>query len=102
MFHICVFQIQSPYYSGISVIYVLFCCSISFSSIELDQNKERMLEILEDRGLSFMFPLLRIQSELGRQIAAEPTANAVFKWVKDKVDVSLHTDPGFINVLVTA
>jgi len=69
---------------------------------ELDQNKERMLEILEDRGLSFMFPLLRIQSELGRQIAAEPTANAVFKWVKDKVDVSLHTDPEFINVLVTA
>ncbi|XP_012944047.1 eukaryotic translation initiation factor 4 gamma 2 [Aplysia californica] len=69
---------------------------------ELDQNKERMLEILEDRGLSFMFPLLRIQSELGRQIAAEPTATAVFKWVKDKVDTSLHTDPGFINVLVTA
>lgn len=69
---------------------------------ELDQNKERMLEILEDRGLSFMFPLLRIQAEVGRQIAAEPTAAALFKWVKDKVDSSLHTDPDFINVLVTA
>jgi len=68
---------------------------------ELDQNKERMLEILEDRNLSFMFPLLRIQSELGRQIAVEPTATAVFKWVKEKVDTSLHTDPGFINILVT-
>lgn len=69
---------------------------------ELDQNKERMLEILEDRNLSFIFPLLRIQAELGRQIAAEPTANALFKWIKDKVDISLQTDSGFINILVTA
>lgn len=60
-----------------------------------------MLEILEDRGLSFMFPLLRIQSELGRQIAAEPTAAALFKWVKEKVEISLQSDPGFIRVLVT-
>lgn len=68
---------------------------------ELDQRKERMLEILEDRDLSFIFPLLRIQSELGRQIAAEPTATALFKWIKEKVDSSLQADPGFINVLVT-
>ena len=60
-----------------------------------------MLEILEDRGLSFMFPLLRVQSELTKQINAEPTAAALFKWVKEKVDPSLQTDPGFINILVT-
>ncbi|CAG5124674.1 unnamed protein product, partial [Candidula unifasciata] len=68
---------------------------------ELDQRKERMLEILEDRGLSFIFPLLRIQAELGRQIAAEPVAASLFKWIKEKVDPSLQSDPGFINVLVT-
>ncbi|RUS87631.1 hypothetical protein EGW08_004616, partial [Elysia chlorotica] len=69
---------------------------------ELDQNKERMLEILEDRGLSFMFPLLRVQSELAKQINTEPTAAALFKWVKEKVDPSLQTDPGFISILVAS
>ncbi|CAL1547022.1 unnamed protein product [Lymnaea stagnalis] len=69
---------------------------------ELDQNKERFMEILEDRGLSFMFPLLRIQAELTRQIAVEPTAAALYKWIKDKVEVPLQTDPGFINILVTS
>jgi translation initiation factor 4G len=59
------------------------------------------MEILEDRGLSFMFPLFRIQAELTRQIAAEPTATDLYKWVKDKVEVHLQTDPGFIKVLVT-
>lgn len=68
---------------------------------ELDQRKERMLEILEDRGLSFIFPLLRIQSELGRQISTEPTATALFKWIKEKVEPSLQSDPGFINILMT-
>ncbi|XP_059161943.1 eukaryotic translation initiation factor 4 gamma 2-like [Physella acuta] len=69
---------------------------------ELDQNKERFMEILEDRGLSFMFPLLRIQAELARQIAAEPSATALYKWIKEKVEVPLQTDPGFINILVTS
>lgn len=69
---------------------------------EIDQRKERMLEILEDRGLSFIFPLIRVQSELGRAIAAEPTAGAIFKWIKERVDTSLFTEPKFINILVTS
>ena len=68
---------------------------------EIDQRKERMLEILEDRGLSFMFPLMRVQSELGRQIAAEPSAGAIFKWIKERVEPPLFTNPKFINILVT-
>lgn len=59
------------------------------------------MEILEDRGLSFMFPLLRIQAELARQIATEPSATALYKWIKEKVEVPLQTDPGFVNILVT-
>lgn len=66
---------------------------------EIDQNKERMMEILEDRGLSFMFPLLRVQSELWRQIQAEPNATALYKWIKDSVDTNLQYTTGFINVL---
>ena len=60
-----------------------------------------MMEILEDRGLSFMFPLLRVQSELWRQIQAEPSATALFKWIKEKVDPSLQYTSGFINILTT-
>lgn len=74
---------------------------IFYPPVEIDQNKEKMMEILEDRGLSFMFPLLRVQSELWRQIQAEPSANALFKWIKDKVDSSLHHTSGFIHILTT-
>ncbi|XP_067655321.1 eukaryotic translation initiation factor 4 gamma 2-like isoform X2 [Haliotis asinina] len=69
---------------------------------EIDQKKERMLEILEDRNLSFLFPLLKIQSELWKQIQAEPTATAIFKWIKDKVDNDMQNNPGFIDVLTTS
>ncbi|XP_076471182.1 eukaryotic translation initiation factor 4 gamma 2-like [Babylonia areolata] len=68
---------------------------------ESDQKKERMLEMLEDRGLSFLFPLMRVQSELGRQIATEPSAGAIFKWIKERVGPELFTNPKFINILVT-
>ena len=57
-----------------------------------------MIEILEDRGLAFMFPLLRIQADLWKQICADSNPNVLYKWIKDNLDVSLHTDPGFIQV----
>lgn len=69
---------------------------------EIDQSKEKMMEILEDRGLSFLFPLLRIQSELWKQIQSDPSATAIFKWIKDKVQNDLHYSPGFVNILTTS
>ncbi|GAB1609027.1 eukaryotic translation initiation factor 4 gamma 2, partial [Argonauta hians] len=69
---------------------------------EIDQSKEKMMEILEDRGLSFLFPLLRIQSELWKQIQTDPSATAIFKWIKDKVQNDLHQSSGFINILTTS
>ena len=69
--------------------------------IEVDRSKERMMEILEERGLSFMFPLLRVQSELWRQIQVDPSATAIFKWIKEKVSDDLHHTSGFINILTT-
>ncbi|XP_041366802.1 eukaryotic translation initiation factor 4 gamma 2-like [Gigantopelta aegis] len=68
---------------------------------EIDQKKERMLEILEDRDLGFLFPLLTIQSELWRQIQTEPSAAAVFKWIRDRVDTNMQKTTGFINILTT-
>jgi len=68
---------------------------------ELDNSKDRMMEILEDRGLSFLFPLLRVQSELWKQLKADPNPASFFKWIIDNVDSSLYSDTGFITTLVT-
>jgi len=59
------------------------------------------MEILEERSLSFMFPLLRIQTDIWKQIQQEPNATALFKWVNDKVSTNLHHTPGFIHILTT-
>jgi len=59
------------------------------------------MEILEDRGLSFLFPLLRVQSELWRQLRAEPDPSSFYKWIRDNVDASLYSDAAFITTLVT-
>lgn len=69
---------------------------------EVDRSKDRMMEILEERGLSFMFPLLRVQTELWKQIQAEPSATRVTQWIRDNVSKDLHLTPGFINVLTTS
>ena len=64
-------------------------------------NKDRMMEILEDRGLSFLFPLMRIQAELSRQIRADPNATVYYKWIRENVDSKLYSDSSFITILVT-
>ncbi|XP_035672305.1 eukaryotic translation initiation factor 4 gamma 2-like isoform X1 [Branchiostoma floridae] len=69
---------------------------------EIDQNKEKMMGILEGKGLSFLFPLLRMQAELWKALQADPTPAAIYKWIKDNVEARLHTDPGFVNVLMSS
>ncbi|XP_035381346.1 eukaryotic translation initiation factor 4 gamma 2b [Electrophorus electricus] len=69
---------------------------------EIDQNKDRMLEILEGKGLSFLFPLLKLEKELLKQIEADPAPQTIYKWIKDNISPKLHTDKGFVNILVTS
>ncbi|XP_062379927.1 eukaryotic translation initiation factor 4 gamma 2a isoform X2 [Sardina pilchardus] len=69
---------------------------------EIDQSKERMLELLEGKGLGFLFPLLRLEKELLRRVREDPSAAHVYRWVKDNVTPTLHTDKGFINILITS
>uniref|UniRef100_A0AAV2L2J4 Eukaryotic translation initiation factor 4 gamma 2 n=1 Tax=Knipowitschia caucasica TaxID=637954 RepID=A0AAV2L2J4_KNICA len=69
---------------------------------EIDQNKDRMLEILEGKGLSFLFPLLKLEKELLKQITADPSPQSIYKWIKDNISPKLHTDKGFVNILMTS
>ncbi|XP_011500682.1 PREDICTED: eukaryotic translation initiation factor 4 gamma 2 isoform X2 [Ceratosolen solmsi marchali] len=68
---------------------------------EADKTKERLGEILEDRDLTFLYPLLRIQGDMWRQLESDPAPNSLYKWIKEKLDLSHHSDPGFINALIT-
>uniref|UniRef100_A0A3P8YH02 Eukaryotic translation initiation factor 4 gamma 2 n=1 Tax=Esox lucius TaxID=8010 RepID=A0A3P8YH02_ESOLU len=69
---------------------------------EIDQNKDRMLEILEGKGLSFLFPLMKLEKELLKQIKADPSPQSIYKWIKDNISPKLHTDKGFVNILMTS
>jgi len=68
---------------------------------ECDRKKERMMEILEDRGLSFLFPLLRVQTDLWKQLTTDPTPTVIYKWIKDNVHQDLFKDHGFVKILVS-
>lgn len=68
---------------------------------ECDRSKDRLAEILDDRKLSFLQPLLRIESELWKQIQSDSQPQTFYKWIKDNVDPLRYTDPGFITALMT-
>ncbi|XP_076254363.1 N-acetyltransferase 1 isoform X1 [Rhynchophorus ferrugineus] len=68
---------------------------------EPDKTKERLTEILEERELVFLYPLLRIQADLAKQLATDPNPQAFYKWIKENLESSNFNDPGFINALVT-
>ncbi|XP_041643059.1 eukaryotic translation initiation factor 4 gamma 2-like [Cheilinus undulatus] len=69
---------------------------------EIDQNKDRMLEILEGKGLSFLFPLMKLEKELLKQIKVDPSPQSIYKWIKDNISPKLHVDKGFVNILMTS
>lgn len=60
-----------------------------------------MLEILEGKGLSFLFPLMKLEKELLKQIKVDTSPQSIYKWIKENVSARLHTDKGFVNILMT-
>lgn len=68
---------------------------------EADRTKERLAEILEHRDLTFLYPLLRIQAELAKQLQVDPQPTQFYKWIKDNLEPSCYADTGFINALMT-
>lgn len=83
------------------MIVVILTFAKTLTSAEIDQNKDRMLEILEGKGLSFLFPLMKLEKELLKQIKADPSPQCIYKWIKDNISPKLHTDKGFVNILMT-
>ncbi|CAD7081376.1 unnamed protein product [Hermetia illucens] len=68
---------------------------------EADRTKDRMAEILDDRNLSFLYPLLKLQAEMWKQIQTDPNPQTFYKWIKGNVDSKYYGDAGFITALVT-
>lgn len=68
---------------------------------EADRNKTRLVEVLDGRNLSFLCPLLKVQTEMLKQLQSEPNAANFFKWIKSNVDSKYYKDPGFITALMT-
>lgn len=68
---------------------------------ESDRTKEKLADLLEDRQLTFLFPLLRIQADLWRTLIADPSPVSFYKYIKDNLEPTHHTAPGFINALMT-
>ncbi|CAG7820950.1 unnamed protein product [Allacma fusca] len=66
-----------------------------------DRTKDRMADILEERELSFLFPLLKIQAEMAKQLQSNSDSLSFFTWIKENVDSDYHTSQGFISALVT-
>ena len=72
---------------------------LGVAAAECDQSRQRMLEILDDRGLSFMFPLLRVQTDLTKQLNADMNGSGLYKWLKETYSASVLADPDFIHIL---
>ncbi|CAB4011665.1 Hypothetical predicted protein, partial [Paramuricea clavata] len=68
---------------------------------EQGKNAEKMTEILQEQGLIFLSPQLKAQSELFKQIQNDPNVSSLYKWIKDNIDVKLHSSPEFASVLTT-
>ena len=70
---------------------------------EADRNKEQLSEILDKRGLSFLQPLLRIESELHKLMGTQDmNPTAFYKWIKENVDVPLQTTRPFVGIFFLA
>lgn len=68
---------------------------------ESDKTKMRLAEILEERDLTFLYPPLRIQAELSKQLQADPNPQQFYKWIRENLDAANYIDSGFINALMT-
>lgn len=68
---------------------------------EKDRTKEKLADLLEEREICFLYPLLRIQADLWKALLTDPSPQVFYKYIKDNLDAEHHTAPSFINAVVT-
>ena len=51
------------------------------------------------QSLSFLFPLLRMEADVTKQMTADSNPTSLYKWIRENVSTTLHKDKGFINAL---
>lgn len=68
---------------------------------ECDRTKDRLADILEDRGLSFLYPMLKVQSEMMKEILQSDSPASFYKWIKGNIDSKYYTESGFVTALMS-
>lgn len=67
-----------------------------------DRHKDRLIQILEDRELSFVYPMLKIESSLYEKIQSSSLTNdELKKWIEANVSKNVTNSNDFIHSLVT-
>jgi translation initiation factor 4G len=66
-----------------------------------DRNKDRLIQILEDRELSFVYPMLKIESTLFEKIQSNLSSKELKEWIESHVDADIRMSIGFIQSLVS-
>ncbi|BES99208.1 Eukaryotic translation initiation factor 4 gamma [Nesidiocoris tenuis] len=66
-----------------------------------ERTKTRLNEVLEERQLVFLEPLLVLERELWSALEREPTAQSLYRCAKESISSEHHTSPAFITALMT-
>ena len=68
----------------------------------IDKNKERLVQILEDRELEFVYPMLKIESLLFEKVQSNSVSNKdLTEWIENTVSVDIRNSNDFIQSLIT-
>lgn len=69
---------------------------------EADRPLDRLVNVLRDRSLAFLYPMLTIEPDLWAQMS-EPnsTPSSVYKWIRNNVGQTLQESPVFAHVIIT-
>lgn len=66
-----------------------------------DRTKERLIQVLEDRELAFLNPMLKIESALLTKVQAGVSADELREWIGSVVGEELTLTSAFVHSLVT-
>ena len=66
-----------------------------------DRSKERLIQILEDRELGFLYPMLKIETLLLEKINNNISIDELKAWIEQTISKDLLNSTDFIQSLVT-